>query len=334
MKKSIFVLIILLLTARIYALPKDFSLGVEPVVSYEFGTLYEYVYILDSTTNTDVKMSELDWPVNAVCIGAKIDAGWKFIKLSLEYNGAIPTSSGTMTDYDWLDYTKGGSRYYYKDSSMCTNISYSENTLNSNNNFAVDLRFQLNPVADFYISPFFKYTYKDFSFSGRNGYGWYGDTEHTHLSYNVPYASSEAASYGKLHGIDYSRQTYSTYLGAGFEYSLKNRFSVSLEGAVSLYTYVESVDFHHSNSKGTTGTYFLDIMNENFAEYYIDFSTEIRVINNLYFDYDFSYSALQQIKGKTYSNSTKKFTPNDIQYSTSRCKYYLFKMDVGGKYYF
>lgn len=322
-----------LLFSFCFALPNNFRLSVEPVYSLKNGTLFEYVYAHDEISNSDVKMSELDWPLtNISCSGGSIGAGWKFIQLDAEFTGAVSKRTGTMEDFDWLDCYESNNKYYYKNSALCTNKSISETTLNSNNNFNIKLSFDINPVWSLHVIPSVGYEYNYYSFSARNGYGWYGDKTSPKVAYTDPNALYFPK--GELYGIDYEREKSNVYTGAEVKYILNDKFQFSICGNLSIYTNVQSIDFHHHNAEGTYGDYYLDIMEGYFKQFSIGAAFEANIWKGLSAAIDFGYTNLSQLTGITYKSNEKKFYKHNLANTTSRCAEEIFNISTGVKYTF
>lgn len=341
LKRFIVGIFLFAITSFGYALPNNFSLSIEPIYKLENGTLHEFVFMFDSNSKSEVKLSQLDWPIsNISCLGGCIKGGWKFINLGISYLAAIPQKTGNMEDYDWQDYVTSGSgitqKNFWNNPNMCTNKSISETKLNESNNLSIYISFDIEPVQNLYITPMLGTEFTNYKFSAKNGYGWYGDTGHTKLSYAVPYTDPEAIKKdkGSLCGIDYDRENLDVFIGSAIKYNLKNRFIFSLDGKLSVYSQVQSIDFHHANMEGTSGVYYLDVMNGYFRKFSIGTTFEAELWNHLSGYLNFNYSQLNNIKGNTYISHNKHFYKENIALSKSQCSEEIFSVCTGVKWNF
>lgn len=312
------ILLLFFLSNSLYSLNHGISISLEPIFSIKDGYLHEYVYAFDSTSNSEVKMSQLDWKMKMIpTLGTKIGFSWKFISIEGIYTGAIPKRSGTMCDYDWLDYT-GGGPYYYNDAEMCTTKSINENTLDYSHFLEGTLKAKYSPVNGLFINPFFSANINTTKFSASNGYGWYGQ-------YNknpVPYDSDEAIFYdkGSLHGIEYTIEHINFNLGLEINYDLNSTASFFISGYLSPYSFAGDLDFHHSNKAGTEGKYYCDQMEGLFKRYNLTIGSRINLPKNLYLSFVFDYNWLNQLKGETYISYEPNFyADNRSKYTTARC---------------
>lgn len=290
-----------------------------PLFSLQNGMLYEYVLVNDYSSKSTQKLSELDWPVNNISYaGIQFDTKIKFINFHLSYAFGFNKASGNMEDFDWQDCTFLGNKCYYNNSSLCTNKSINENYLNNANVFDFNIRFDINPILDFHILPFIGFTYNYYDFIGKNGYGWYGDIDHTYKDKNVAYYDSEAIYYpkGELCGIEYQKNIYDIYIGFEINYILFDRLSLSSSFAVSPFMHIYSIDFHHSNMEGTRGQYYHDLMTGYFKHFLLSekVSFKFNKYCSMFVNFDFSIQNL--IEGKTYKSDSNTYTNNNILKTT------------------
>ncbi|MCR5187502.1 MAG: omptin family outer membrane protease [Treponema sp.] len=327
MKKIFFSLILLFSTLSLGAHIFDFEVSVEPVYSLQNGTLYEYVYVHDYTSDSTVKLSELDWNLNNLSyVGGRASLDWEYFSLIAEITACLSKNSGTMEDYDWLDYTSSGSYYYYNDPSMCTNKSISENYLDSSTFMKIMMQGNIPVIWDFFVKPYIGVEYHTIKFSARNGYGWYGDTQH------VPYTDANATYYasGTLGSIDYDRNTLSTYFGFSAGYSFFDRLSLSAYASFCPYTYVESLDFHHNLNSETTGNFYNDIMYGFFKEWRFGAYVEYKILDSLFVDTSLDFVFLNELSGITYKDTSKNMKNKTLAVTTSACaaKYWDLKLGI------
>jgi len=319
----------------ISAFENGFFIGVEPVYSLQKGTLYEYVIAYDNATKQNVKMSELDWSLSYISyLGGRIKTGWNFISLTADFSKGFSKESGTMEDYDWLDYDTSFAPYYYNNPDICTTKSISENTLNDAYTINLTLSIDTNPFFDLHVSPSIGFTYESYDFSGKNGYGWYGQNPYSSDGITHSYTDPEARYFESLYGIDYARQTSDISIGTTIGYILFDRVSLGGSIAVSPYVYTNSVDFHHSNADGTAGNYYLDIMTGYFNKFRFGAYAECYIIKGLSADISFDYILQNQMPGITYQSKTDKFKKTDKADTTSASSAEYWKLSTGVKYTF
>lgn len=319
------------------AFDNGFFIGVEPIYTLQNGTLNEYVIAHDNGTDQNVTMSRLDWNLkNISYLGGRINTGWNFISLTADFSGAFPKESGTMEDYDWLDYNTRLAPYTYNNPDICTTKSISENTLNQANQFNLKLQFDVNPFFDLLVSPFIGFKYSYYNFAGRNGYGWYGQTPYSSDGKNHSYEDPEARiiEAGDLFGIDYERHTYDVNIGTSIGYILFNRISFGASISVSPYMNIQSIDFHHSNKDGTAGNYYYDVMNGYFNKFDFGAYVEGIIIAGLSADVSFNYSLQSDTPGITYQSKTNKFKKSDKADTTSASAGNFWQLTAGIKYTF
>lgn len=313
----------------------DFNLSLEPVYYLKNGTLFEYVKAYDQNSGSYVKMSELDWNMkNLSYLGGRASLDWKYLSIIAEITACVSKDSGTMEDYDWQDYTKTGNYYYYADTSLCTNKSISENSINSATCMNLKIKGNINPVAGLLINPYIAADYEVIKFSGRNGQGWYGDKANTQLSENYSYDSPNARYYSSLFGIDYNRYTFNAILGLEAGYNFFDRFLISAYASISPFTYVQSLDFHHSSYSGTTGTYYQDMIKGFFNEWRFGTSASYNIWESLWLDAGFNYILQTEMKGVTYTDTAKNLKNKTLANSKSACAANCWNISFGLKWIF
>ncbi len=331
MKKLLFSFLFLLSTLSLGAQIYDFGVSIEPVYSLQNGTLYEYVMVYDSTSNSTVKMSELDWNLTQLSyLGGRASLDWKYFSIAAEITTSIKKDSGLMIDYDWQDYTISENLYYYSNPSMITDKSISENSVNSSTYMKLKMQGNIPVIFDLFTRPYIGAEYHAIKFSASNGFGWYGSSLH------VPYTDESAIFYeaGSLYGIDYDRNTLSIYLGLSLDYTLFNRINLSAYASLAPYTYVESLDFHHSNAKGSAGSFYNDIMQGFFKEWRFGTSIECNVWSSLYINTSLDFVIQKDITGITYTSSSKSMKGRKKSYTTSACAAEYWDLKFGIKWTF
>lgn len=311
------------------------KLSFSPFYSLRNGMLYEYVLVTDYASNFTQKLSELDWPVkNISYAGIQLDTKINFVNIHFSFAHGFEKQSGFMEDYDWLDCTALNDKYYFINPSLCTNKSINENYLKNANTIDLNLQFDINPVADFHILPFAGFSYNYYDFIGSNGYGWYGDKDHTNKEYNVAYYDPEAKFYS-LCGIEYKRNIYDFYIGAELNYIFFNKLSLSTSFAVSPFMQIYSIDFHHSNMAGTYGTHYHDLMTGYFKHFLISEKAAFKFNSNcsLYFNFDFSIQ--NKIYGRTFISGSDSYTKNNLTKMTfAGCEGKYWQLSAGAAFTF
>ena len=272
-----------------------FSLILFPFYTYEHGFLNEYVYTTDYN-DQEYKLSELNWPVRNHTLGFAADFGWKWISLDARCSFGLNGSSASMFDSDWQNNS---------DHSMKTEFSISENTQNNFISFEYGLKgnIPLTPesnssVLSLSYKPSVKYAYSYYSFSARNGEGWYG-SKHSPI---VPYDSPDATHYekGQLCGIDYVREHQNVFIGQGFSCKLFDCLNFEVNADISVYSLIKSVDTHFSNMESTSGTDYLDIMQGYFDFYRFSASISYNFIKDFYIGADYTFTLQTLIQGANY----------------------------------
>lgn len=335
MKKLFFPLILLFSTLSLGAQIYNFDVSVEPVYYLQNGRLYEYVIAYNSTSESNVKMSELDWNIkNLSYIGGRVSLDWDYFSLIAEVTACLSNKSGTMEDYDWLDCTQSGDYYYYDDPTMCTNKSISQNYLNSSTFMKIMMQGNIPVIWDFFVKPYIGFEYHTIKFSARNGYGWYGDTSLGGVNPPVAYTDESATEVSGLNGIDYDRNTLSAFFGFSAGYTFLDRISLSAYFSLCPYTYVNSLDFHHSNSSGTAGTYFNDIMYGFFKEWKFGAYAEYKILDTLFVDSSLDFVIMNQISGITYNDTSKSMSNQSLSVTTSACAANYWDLKFGLKWIF
>ncbi len=333
MKKLILSLFILLSSVSIFSQIYDFNLSIEPVYCLKNGRLFEYVKAFDQNSQSYVKMSELDWNLtNLSYLGGRASLDWKYLSIIAEVTACLSKDSGTMEDYDWQNYTRTGTSpnyyYYYNDTSMCTDKSISQNTINSGTVMNLKIKAKINPIAELMLNPYIAADYEVIKFSGRNGKGWYGN------SIPCSYDSPNAVYYESLYGIDYNRYTFNAILGLEAGYTFFNRLMLSAYASTSPFTSVQSLDFHHNSSSGTTGTFFQDQIKGFFNEWRFGTSVSFNIWESLWFDAEFNYVLQTEMKGITYTDTSKSMKNKSLASSKSACAANCWDLTFGLKWIF
>lgn len=284
-----FLIILFCFTEKAFA---QIHFEVTPLYELKNGCLNELVFAI---FDDDVyKLSELNWNIkNISYIGGKVGVSYKWFEFESSMMGAFSKKSAKMYDSDWQDLPANPE--------MKTTFSISENTLNHNFTFDSKAIFAPDITDWFKTGIFLQYTLDQIQFSARNGYGWYGSSRYSQNGQYVPFDSEYAKFFatGSLQGIDYYRVTRSFNLGLLFNFTIFERLQIKLEGTVSPYTFVQSLDHHYSASSAES--YYRDEIKSHFAFYNFGTELKFRVIENIYAGCGFSYYYMKERQGDTYS---------------------------------
>ncbi len=229
------------------------SLEFNPFGGISNGHVGEYLYY------DNVKRSHLNWEINPQYIlGADTHLTYKSFGINFKAAFALPLKCGNMQDSDWMD-TSGIKNDY----------SISENETKSTMDFTLQFDYTVKLSHLLKIKPLTQIEYARYGFKADNGYGWYGDSDHSATGTNVSYTSNNATFYdsGSLCGIDYERYCLYVFTGFQSEYIVSDKIFLSALFAISPYSYSESYDTHWSNMEKTRGSYYLDIVSSHFKMY-------------------------------------------------------------------
>ena len=267
--KKLFVVIFVFFFPFLVFGREDFSLAVEPRLSYNNNTITYKIY-----DPLGAKNSQLDWE-SQYLIKAGVGVSAVFNKITLDglLLFDLPFRTGVMYDSDWR--TVG----------LKTNLSEHELFAGFGCDFKLEFKYDFSLPADFFVSPVVSLQNYYSSFNAKNTIGRCGDTAHTHLEQNYAW-NSEHSKKVKKYGIDYYCENVIFFGGLQLQKDLDN-FSFKLKALVSLYNYVFSVD-HHLNKED--GTYYQLIQKSilSVQEYSVLCSYAINEKNS--FNLGFSYS--------------------------------------------
>lgn len=286
-----------------------FQFSVAPKYALQYGQMNEYVLYKNGQ-----KMSELNWPIDTVSLlGFNATMGWEMIFLETNCMWGFPRSSGIMQDSDWMNQSDYGMKTDYSESSNC--VKYLGN---------LELRFGMNiKTWDFlYIRPYGAICYERIEFSADGGNYWYGDKSSTGLSENVPYYDSRAKtgnfdSYGTV--IEYKRETFTYNLGTALNFRFLQRFSVTADFGLSIYSAINTID-HHCITK----YYYLDKMEGLLKRYYLGAEVDVAIWKGLSAGTSFKFVYNSQMKGTDYKKkeSDKKYSIDSNSNSAASAYYY------------
>ena len=283
MNKKIFsIQIVLIFFNFLFSL--DFSLL--PFFEVTYGQLGEYIFAESQT----YIVSHLEWeekPLLYTGLNANFKTGNLCFSASMKT--AFPLECGKMYDSDW---TSSGVKYTY---------AIHKNSAKFNIGSEISCYYEFSVNHYFSIIPYAQIQYLYNSFSGHDGYGFYGSKRNSTNGETVSW-DSEFATYQKVVGIDYSRHSLWNWLGGGIQlFSANKSFYIRAFGMISLYRYFFSKDYH--KSKINNDFTMISIVDEFFKDFKIlaSFSYTLKK-NKLDFLTSVSYNFSLFSKGTLYSD--------------------------------
>lgn len=277
----IFFLLILLfvfspVSAQIFE-REDFHLSLEPTFAYSSGVLTESLY---HSTDTNKKISLLEWERKVWLYGLKIGGNFKKFHFNAGVESSIPTKSGKMRDSDWLNTA---------DYAMKTTYSVGTNYADENFDSAISFSYRFEPCDGFFVSPMAQAQYSFDSFYRKKGAnGWYGQSEWSsdgkkHWWYEdeaqeFPSLNPETGKTRKLAGIDYYRHSFFAWAGLSLGFQIR-RFYADFTFLASPFTYLSAEDRHHTAGEDNV---FHEIQQDFFASYKFNLSLAYEI--SRYFD--------------------------------------------------
>ena len=298
-KNSTVFIVFLILSNSLFGLNKDiFNLNTSLHFGLLNGTINEYVFS-DESKNTDNLMSRLDWDVYFVpFIQGDVNLTFfKYIHLGLNGRIGIPTVSGYMQDYDWLNSTPPSEIYEHwkkEDPTELTNYSIHNNEINLYFNWGIELGGNINTPIDLNIIPYIGFQNDYIEMAAYGGYGLY-----------KPYQESKHPFDGKV--ISYSQLLYAMSIGLKLNYDICNivpvRFNLKIVPLVGKMT---ALDMHYTRSdKSPYGLAFGDFY-ENPLIYEFNLSVGYKVNKHLNFSLSSFIQYMPLIKGVTGNGAIDK----------------------------
>lgn len=294
-KKIPFVLLFFLMGLLCFS--NDFqniSVSLEPIFGYQYGTLYEYVYVKAAGGGTRL-LSELDWKNAVLYAGGRLAISYKIFSFFAGGGAYFPMHSGTIEDSDWLN---------ENDYSMKTNFSISENSLKSGGFFSTGFYASFPVASILNVSPTISVDVQKKHFSGKNGYGWYGDSGNSLNGENVPWNDENAKYYdtGRLQGIDYDRLDFTAWTGFSIDIIPMRFLRLSFAFDVTLFSLVDSLDTHFGSS---FNSYYYDTCYDFFSygRAYFDVAFQVSTYIVLKASASYLFPFFKKLRGTTYSSS-------------------------------
>lgn len=273
------------------------AISVEPLFGSQYGTLNEYVFADYGTDKSNRKLSQLDWETKPVFYaGGKADVFYKLFDFSFYGGGFFSTKSGKMYDSDWLSAS---------DKNIKTNYSISKNSLNKGGFCGTSFSASFPLLSWLEVSPSISVDYEYYYFSARDGYGYYGDSQHSKSNTDVSWTDQNAKFYptGTLAGIDYKRNQFFIWTGILSKFKPFNFLELSAGIYTSPFSIVDSVDHHFKKA------FYYDSMYGFFSGWKINSSVSFYINSHFSVKAAASWTLLNCIKGCTYENTSSESGP-------------------------
>ncbi|MBQ0161940.1 MAG: omptin family outer membrane protease [Treponema sp.] len=226
---------------------KFFNFTIEPIFGTRIGHFGEQVYLKNSQTGEQYKLSELLYNFSpAAYTGADVDFKLKRLHVTFGTKYFIPMQTGIMSDSDWLQNANSptGSTF------VKTNYSEHENNLRFGLNLEAAIKYDFHPSSHITLSPVISFLYEKMIFSAMNGTTWYGndinDKPASHTSY-YSFDDIQHRTVSLLTGevIQLRRQDYYIWLGLESSISSKDsRWDLFFGLYTSPFIYTHGEDDH------------------------------------------------------------------------------------------
>lgn len=235
---------------------KNWSFSLSSYTGLSVGKLGEYLY---SQYNPDFLVSDLQWQQILWNLGIKSEVQYKNFFANVDFTYYFPFKCGIMEDSDYNSNVKTNYFVYTNNSPLSL-----EAHLNLGYKFG---------QPKFCIAPIIKGMFSYRKFQATNGSGYYGAAN------NVAW-NSEQAQWYKAYGIDYTRLSIYSFLGAQVE-SRFSKFKLDAAFLISPFAYFEDDDFHRAAS---------DLPNDAYHAICIEYSYFSRMIFALGFSFELNDS--------------------------------------------
>ncbi len=221
-------------------------------VDAKFGVLtgftQELLYYRPATDG--VLESRLDWQIQAPLLSLNIQ---KTLPNKLNLQGkadiAIPSNSGIMEDYDWLNYL------YYKNTDL-SRYSQHENHLNYYFDLSFNAGYEFTPCEKLKLIPYGSFDYNTIFFTAHDGYYQYAAADENGLQ-----IWNEDITKQSFHGdvISYSQDLYEIGLGFKTIFQPDSVFTLEAYGSINYITHYMGFDFHIMRYKVFADEFFGDL---------------------------------------------------------------------------
>lgn len=287
-KWNLFILL-LLFSHSAFSFEKIISFFLDVNTGITSGSLGEYLY----TSSNDRIISYLEYeekPLIKVNPEAGIEIGHFGLQFSADY--FLPLQCGHLYDSDW------------KEENIKTNYGIFENYGKSNYRLSFSLMYNFSLTDKMQISPVLSAEYRYNSFSAKNGYGWYGDSENSKTGKNTEW-NDEAAVYKNLSGIEYFRSSIFILTGLVQTFSF-NKLDFSLSFLISPYSYFYSQDTHRDdfaeNDFDSQEYSVIYLQNGIFSSFNFDLKCIYKITQNLSLSASVNAFFTPIILGRTFTN--------------------------------
>lgn len=321
-KIAVFLFLTLVFAEKISAF-EIFKFSVAPKYGLEWGQMNEFLMYTNGN-----KRSELNWEIDSVnLLGFNASVGWEFVLIKVDCMWGFPKSSGIMKDSDWLNESNYG---------MKTNYSNSENTVDYLGNLDLRLCLNLKIFEFWYLIPYANISYNKIKFSAENCYGWYGNKKYSTDSQNHSWADPEAKYLptGILCPIDYERETFNYGIGLETNFLLFERYKISLDFGLSVFTQINSIDKHYTKMDKSSCISYLDKMQGFFKSFNIGTGVDIKIWKGLSAGLGFNFVLINRFIGATYTKSEGDTTYKDNTAYNSAVSGYSYKVEAFVRYSF
>lgn len=253
---------------------KIFNFTIEPIFGTRIGHFGEQVYLKNSQTGEQYKLSELLYNFSpAAYTGLNSDLKFNNLHLNFDCKYFIQLKNGLISDSDWLqDCAYGTGNTIIK-----TNYSEHENYIHYGLNFEASVKYDFHPVTWLTLSPVISFSYENFVFSAINGTAWYGNDKNNNTE-NSSYYSYDDKNHRHIipfigEVIQLRRKDYYTWIGLETLCKSCSRWNVLCGIYIAPFIYTHGEDDHCLRSL-----------------YYIDTTTSIFYAGKikLYIQYNFT----------------------------------------------
>lgn len=232
MKRNSILTVFILLFSPFFA-EANFNFSSEPNIGVQFGKLDESVYASEG-----YRCSLLEWEISPLwTVGYGISGNHNKLYFDSSINISLPVKCGSMHDFDW---NKNGINYNY---------SKHENYSRINTNLKISLYYLFKITEKLNFGPSIDITDIYNSFESKNGYGWYGNSNHSLTGETVPW-NDENAKEVKVYGIQYSRNSFFIFIGFNSLFTANEKTSIQFSCYASPFTFVYASDHHMDASSG------------------------------------------------------------------------------------
>lgn len=247
----------------------EWKIELKPYAGMIYGTQDEFVFSKCADGKTR-KLSELNWELKPVFFGGiQGTAHFKKLFLSAEIESAVPQHCGTVYDSDWMNCT---SPFVLDGSAYGIKTHYSESSCKLERFFqaGISAGYEILSTPLCSVIPFagIDYSYSRMHASG--GTGWYADNSSGGFYSEKAYTFYQENGYFgdwrlcdknlDLCSVRLERNTAFAWLGAKLLLNPSQNISIGLEGAVSPFSYIQSLDRHYTDKDETYASYYLDTM--------------------------------------------------------------------------